>query len=263
MDLNNIHYQELEILLEFLRICEKHGLKYYLAAGTLLGAVRHKGFIPWDHDIDVSMPRADYEKLYRICKTELDSRYFFQDYRTEPKFPYMFGKIRKLGTRVYEEGLKEIDMEQGIYIDVFPLDLCPDSDRIANIFFRGIVLFSCSVTARVNPAFVCGYTKWYMRFAFSVLKHFPNKLLFIMRETFRKAAGLFSCGKRICTVGGRHGFPKESFQSEWFDPPSKMFFEGIECSVPKDWNALLTSMYDDYMIPPPESQRGNHFVDKQ
>ena len=77
MKIQELQRQELEILLEFQRVCEKHGLRWYLTAGTLLGAVRHKGFIPWDDDIDVAMPRKDYDRLASACRTDLSEQYFF------------------------------------------------------------------------------------------------------------------------------------------------------------------------------------------
>ena len=158
-DLRDLQLQELQILLEFQRVCQLLGLRYYLTAGTLLGAVRHRGFIPWDDDVDVAMPRADYDRLFREGPALLGPEYLLQDYRTEPNFPYYFGKLRLRGTRAEEPVLRAINMDQGIYIDLFPLDLCPDRDRPAMAFFKGVELLDCCVLARVSSEFVCGYEK--------------------------------------------------------------------------------------------------------
>ena len=93
-ELRALQLDEVTVLDELDRICKKHGLRYYLTAGTLLGAVRHGGFIPWDDDIDVAMPREDYDRLYRICKTELRDGFFFQCEKTERLHTFFFAKIR-------------------------------------------------------------------------------------------------------------------------------------------------------------------------
>lgn len=252
--------ESLEVLLEFRRVCEEIGLRYYLTAGTLLGAVRHKGFIPWDDDIDVAMPREDYDKLSKIGSKYFSEKYIYQEYHTEPNFPYYFAKLRKRGTIVEEPILRTIKMEQGCYIDIFPLDRCPDKDKVAMLFFKGIELVNCAVLARVSTEFVCGYQKSYMRFLWTVLKQFPNRWLFFAREIFRKIFGWMGTGEKICTVGGRHGYPRESYCTEWWNGTVSMEFEGHIFPAPVDWDKMLQSMYGDYMVLPPEGERTKHFI---
>lgn len=248
---------ELDILMEFQRLCQVFGLRYYLTAGTLLGAVRHKGFIPWDDDIDVVMPRKDYDRLVRLASEAVSPEYVYQEYRTEPNFPYYFAKLRKRGTRVEEPILRAIEMEQGYYIDIFPLDYCPRGDRLATLFFKGIELLDCAVLARVSTEFVCGYQKAYMRFLWNVLRHLPNDCLFALREWIRRLFGVG--GSRLCTVGGNHGYPRETYQLEWFVETVELEFEGQPFPAPAGWDELLKNMYGDYMrLPPPEERQG-HF----
>lgn len=258
-DLRALQMAELEILLEFQRVCEKLGLRYYLTAGTLLGAVRHGGFIPWDDDIDVAMPRADYDRLAQEGSGHFDSRYIYQEYRTEPNFPYYFAKLRKGGTRAEEPILRAIEMEQGYYIDIFPLDRCPDGDRRATLLFKGIELLDCTVLARVSPEFVCGYRKPCVRLLWALLRHLPNRGLFTLREWLRKLLGLG--GGRLCTVGGHHGYPRETYRPEWFARSAEMEFEGHPFPVPIGRDALLKNMYGDYMTPPAEEERQGHFAE--
>src|SRR3990172_7456272 len=94
-ELRDLQLAELGILREFVRVCEAHGLRYYIAYGTLLGAVRHHGFIPWDDDIDVTMPRSDYNRLAEICVTDLRPGFRWQSYKTDRHYPHMFGKLLK------------------------------------------------------------------------------------------------------------------------------------------------------------------------
>lgn len=255
-DLGELQRTELDILLEFQRLCQRLDLRYYLTAGTLLGAVRHKGFIPWDDDIDVAMPRADYDKLARLAPAAVSPEYVYQEYRVEPNFPYYFAKLRKRGTRVDEPILRAIEMEQGVYIDVFPLDRCPGPRRAA-LLFKAIELLDCAVLARVSTEFVCGYQKPYMRFLWSALRRLPNRALFALREGLRKLLG--TGGKDLCTVGGHHGYPRESYRAEWFDAVEELEFEGRRFPAPAGWDGLLKNMYGDYMTPPPPEERGGHF----
>lgn len=252
--------EELELLQKLHQVCAALGLKYYLTAGTLLGAVRYEGFIPWDDDIDVAMPRRDFNQLAKLGQQMLGEKYFLQNDQTEPNFPYAFAKIRKKGTSVREPILGCIAMDQGIYIDIFPLDLCPDQARLARLFFKGVELIGCAVLSRVSMEFVCGYQRGCMLLLWHLLRRLPNRLLFILREGLRHVAGLVSSGRRLCTVGGHHGYPREVYKSEWFHSSVMLPFEGDAFPAPADWDSLLTSMYGDYRTPPAETERQGHFI---
>ena len=106
---------ELEMLDELVRICDANGINYFLSGGTCLGAARHKGFIPWDDDIDVGMLREDYDRFAKVCKTELRNSFVFQDMGTEPSCGLVFGKIRKNGTVYSEIYSSHIAMSQGVF----------------------------------------------------------------------------------------------------------------------------------------------------
>jgi len=251
---------ELEILKEFDRICVKNKLKYYITAGTLLGAVRHKGFIPWDDDIDVVMPRQDFDMLRNTCQQYLAADFVYQDWRTEQNYPMYFAKIRKNGTEVCEENLLDVQMHKGVYIDIFPLDKCPKGKLFGKLFFKVMELLNCAVMAEVNSSFVCGYKKKCMRFLFAVLKHLPKPLLMCTREIWRVLVGVLSSGECLCTVGGAHGYPRETYKREWFAESVLLEFEGEKYSAPVGWHELLTNMYGDYMQPPDELEKTGHFV---
>ena len=255
------HCQEMsfQVLLEFDRVCRELGLRYYLTAGTLLGAVRHKGFIPWDDDIDVAMPREDYDKLARLGPGHIGGEYVYQEHRTEPNFPYYFAKLRKRGTRVEEPILRAVEMEQGYYIDIFPLDRCPKGDKQAILFFKGIELLDYAVLARVSVEFVCGYKKKSVRLAWQLLRRLPNKALFWLREQLRKQVGRGVSGERLAIIGGRHGYPKEAHMTSCFQRMVDMEFEGHTFPAPAGYHEILTDLYGDYMTPPPEEERQGHF----
>ncbi len=120
---------ELEMLNEVDRICKKHGIRYYLCGGTLLGAVRHSGFIPWDDDLDIFFPRKDYIKFAEIAPKELPDTMFYQDWHNEFDYPYNFAKIRMNGTKFCQNEIQHLNMHQGIFIDIFPLDSVPVNEK--------------------------------------------------------------------------------------------------------------------------------------
>ena len=128
-DLENMHKIQLNMLIEFDKICRRNNIKYILDAGTLLGAVRHKGFIPWDDDIDVRMLRDDYEKFCVVANKELPETMFFQNYKNDKGYPWMYSKIRMKGTKAVRIGQDRLNMEEGIYMDIFPCDGVPDDNK--------------------------------------------------------------------------------------------------------------------------------------
>lgn len=123
---------EIDLLLQLDRVCKKYGLKYYLMFGSLLGAVRHKGFIPWDDDLDVCMPRKDYEKLLKVAPSEFKEPYFFQIPETDPGYYYTFAKIRNSNTSAFLELFKNQRFNMGLLVDVFPMDVCDINDVAEN-----------------------------------------------------------------------------------------------------------------------------------
>jgi len=118
---------ELDIFKAFLKVCKENDLRYFLAGGTLLGAVRHKGFIPWDDDMDVLMPRKDYDRFLEIGQSLLPPEYFLQTRQTDREYPCNFAKIRDSRTTFVEKSLKDRVINHGVYIDIFPLDYFPQS----------------------------------------------------------------------------------------------------------------------------------------
>src|SRR5699024_7471673 len=121
-EIKEVQKDQLDILIEFDRICKKNNIKYQLFAGTLLGAIRHKGFIPWDDDIDVCMLREDYEKFLNICNKDMKNEYFLQTYNSDTNYIMQFAKLRKNNTIFLERVTANCDIHHGVYIDIFPLD---------------------------------------------------------------------------------------------------------------------------------------------
>lgn len=258
-EVRNIQLVELEILDEFERLCKLGGLRYYIIAGTLLGAVRHKGFIPWDEDIDVAMPRRDFEHFGKLCQKELGKDFFYQSTKTDSGYLFLFNRLRKNDTQVDEPAFRNIRMHKGVYIDIFPMDACPGKMWSGKLYFKWAEQIQCAVMAQSNPDFVCGYKKNYMRMLHKVLCQIPpNQLTALWRVTCRIAEVV--CKKKLCTVFGRHSFPAESYQTDWYKETVLLEFEGRMLPAPAGWDAMLTNLYGDYMVMPDKTERQGHFV---
>lgn len=121
-DIEEVHKKLLLILLEVDRICRKHKIKYSLEGGTLLGAIKYKGFVPWDDDIDIIMERKEYERFLKICRKELNEYFFLQNYRTVRHFPLNYSKIHMRHTLYVQESTKYLKIHHGLYVDIFPVD---------------------------------------------------------------------------------------------------------------------------------------------
>src|SRR5690554_5979187 len=127
LQLAKVHKVQLEIANEVKRICEKNNIKYFMIAGTLLGAVRHRGFIPWDDDLDIGMLRNDYKRFIELAAKELNDTYYLETWYTSSGYGMPFAKIRKNDTRYIEKSSKDVKCHPGIFIDIFPFDNVPNN----------------------------------------------------------------------------------------------------------------------------------------
>ncbi|MBQ4569943.1 MAG: LicD family protein [Ruminococcus sp.] len=263
--LRKLQLTELEILRELDRVCRKHNLRYYVVGGTLIGAVRHKGFIPWDDDIDVSMPRKDFDKLCRIAKEEFADDFFLQTRKTDKNCYFYYAKLRKNGTYFGEDKFEHTTLHKGIFMDIFPLDYIPDNKALQKIFFRG---FSCLT------GFICSKEKTTeflyknMSLPFIVTFRFlqcilPKCLLLGMRNLIGKLSNALSRKQLLASLSGFHGYPGEIAPEKWWGEGCDIEFEGLTVRAPSEYHTLLTHMFGDYMQLPPPEERVNHSVEPE
>lgn len=136
--LQKMHSLHLMLADELKRICEAHNIKYFMIAGTLLGAVRHKGFIPWDDDMDFGMMREDFEKFLAVAEADLDSdKIYLQSERNTEYYAFNYAKLRLKNTSVIEEYSSAVDIDKGIYIDIFPMDAVADNKLQSFLQYKG------------------------------------------------------------------------------------------------------------------------------
>lgn len=242
------HQQALLVLLrEFDRICKKLDIPYMLFAGTLLGAVRHEGFIPWDDDLDVIMRRGDYERFLKEAPAFLDGEKFFLQKEFSEHWPMFFSKLRLNGTTCLEKyHPKDLACHQGIYIDIFPCDLaCKTAFGRKLQFYASKVVIAKSLYAR-------GYDT-----DSGVKKLFLFLWRFLPQKPFLKIAvnGKADSGYVHSFFGGGSEYKKNVFPSEWFDSWEQMRFEGETYPITKEYDALLRILYGDYMCEPSVEER--------
>lgn len=257
---------ELDILTKFAEACDKLGLTYFLDGGTLLGAVRHEGFIPWDDDVDVGMPRKDYEEFLKHGQVLLGDDYFLQTTKTDPAYPGLFAKIRKNGTRFIEWNQRNLKMNKGIYIDIFPYDKLPMEGR--REYADAMRKLTKQYLIRSIPdrcAHNDGTLKWWVIAIARRLEHYvyclrsKKKLAEkIDREFVKYNDEEFE--EDYCTC---HAFLYPIWLREsMIYPVKKIGFCGKEFSAPIDHDTYLKEMYGDYMkIPPKEERIGHRPVD--
>lgn len=263
-ELEKLKYTLLRIYLDIQAVCDKYGLICMLLGGSALGAVRHRGFIPWDDDLDLGMPRDDYEIFKQIFKAELGEKYVLNAPNYEGMPTNRFPKVLKKGTRFVEAGMREDDERACIKVDIFILDNVPD-----NLIERTIKGLFCTVLM-----FIGGHVLTYECYKSQEKRVKMSKRQFIgMLFSFNSSEVWFNRIDNACIfreentyyVGvpaGRKHYFGEILPRAAFFPVSKGFFEGHKVNLPRDVDAYLKNLYGDYMKIPPEEKREHHYIEK-
>ena len=248
---------ELDMLRAFIDVCKKLGLRYYLLCGTLLGAVRHQGFIPWDDDIDVGMLRADYEVFLEKGQTLLPKNLFIQCTKSEPEYLLCFAKIRNSATTFIETDTNHLRINGGIFIDVFPLDYYPDDSKKQKLIDRKSWIYMHAVAVFFNFSkkySVMAYMKaWVLRTFHPIVR-----MVILGREKLYRSVPQSGF---LASYGGGWG-KKEIVPADWYGEGTTLFFEGLEVTAPAQYEKYLTQVYGDYMqLPPVEKRVTHHYTD--
>ena len=244
-----------ELLDEFVSICEKNELSYFLTAGTLLGAIRHKGFIPWDDDIDVAMPRKDYEAFLTIFESQNSENYYLLSHKCPQDniYHYMpFAKLCKKNTIFAEENISESNYT-GIYIDIWPYDNCnrfflPIHTKLLK-FFSKLYPIKRKVHKPVRKSYLIITKIFCMLLPSQLMKYFSTTFYLIFNNNNTKYITFFT---------GRYGYKKETHRYDDIYPLSEVCFENKIYKAPKDWNLFLNKLYGDYMTLPPVEKQHTH-----
>lgn len=264
-ELRKLQMVELAMLKEVVRICDKHGLTYYLSAGTFLGAVRHKGFIPWDDDADVRMPRPDYERLLELLPSELNKKYIITHFLRDPSVHRYYLRITDPRVKLKRTHAKETQICNA-WIDIFPLDGMP-----AN-----------AVHNKLRQFRLLWRRMWMQISVFDEIvtlnkkrKAYENAIIFIVRHTpiqhvvsfdrmwakLDRAMKAYPVDKAKYYVNfmGMYKF-KDMIEKSVYGKGASYQFEDAFYNGPEDYDTFLKHLYGDYMKLPPENQRNQHFT---
>ena len=236
------------ILEEFDRICRALNIRYFLFAGTLLGAVRHQGFITWDDDLDVVMLRPDYECFLKEADSVLNQERFYLQKEFSQHWPMFFSKLRLNGTTCLEKyHPKDPKIHQGVYIDIFPCD-----NAYNNRFLRKLQFYTSKVVVAKSV-----YTRGYE--TDSTAKKVVMQLcrLLPLKPFWKLCCASNTGNSRYVHVflGGGSRYSKSIFERKWFANAVDMPFGNGRFLIPEDYDALLSQMYGDYMTIPPAADR--------
>ncbi len=240
---------ELQLLSKLLEVCQKHNLRVWADSGTLLGAVRHQGFIPWDDDIDVAMPREDYEQLKRIAPTEFNAPYFFQCAYTD-KYVRGHAQLRYDGTTAILHHEIGVPFHQGIFIDIFVLDVLPKDKQEQWNIMRKTEMLRKLMTWAVIP-----FDFHHRKRAIAQIFCKAYFLFHSLQKTYAKFERMFY---QYQSLPSQYvGMPmfsvlnilKYRMKRDWYSETVTLPFEDIEVPVPKHYHEILTEYYGDYMTP--------------
>ena len=255
--LRKLQLLELEILLEVKRICEKHSIPFMLIGGTLIGAVRHSGFIPWDDDIDVGMLREHFDKFCEIAPCELSEKFFLQTPETDNMYgSYCIARVRLEGTRFVVKTLPKDLKHMGFCVDIFSFDNIPNSYLLGYLYwnvFNVIKRIYCiRLGHRPQPKNLIARLIVYLGFVLCVL--IPTKVFKNILGSYHKKYEKLN-SKYVVLLSGSWGFKKERHLRETIDKEAFLSFENTLMPVPEKYDRFLREQYGDYMIPPKENLR--------
>lgn len=266
MELEELQFTELEILKTFHNFCQKNNLRYYLAGGTLIGAIRHKGFIPWDDDIDICMPRPDYMRLIKLAENgRLDDYRYIDSRYTDKESPTSIIRIYDSRTEVNFQNTL-FKMKFGCWIDLFPLDGVESGKIKRWLHFKEMRL--------ANDLLICCTTKFgqkrrsllvtclqYLLLPFLPLIRLPGPYFYLdMMDKIARRLD-YDSSEYVGVLEGR-GEEKEAMRKSDMESPILVEFMGEQFYTMRNYDKYLTNLYGDYMTPPPESERvSRHEID--
>lgn len=251
---NEIQSHLLEILVYFSNFCNENNLKFTLAGGTLLGAVRHKGFIPWDDDIDIFMLREDYEKLYAIWNDKADtSRYSLARSSDKLNIRHSATEIQDNNTTFILKRNIDLDSFHGLMIDIIPLDnVAPTKFGMISQMINSMIY--CCFNFQRLPEHKGGLTTLATKIALTLIPSFKLRYL-IWHSADKKIRKYNDKSGLVASFGEGATIMRQRFPKEWFENTSFLEFEKYEFPVPYDYDKWLTVSYGDYMKCPDESEQ--------
>jgi len=246
---------EAEMLKEFIEFCKKNSIAYFLIGGSALGAVRHQGFIPWDDDIDIGIPRPDYDRLINIPENDLPDGLIINSMYNENEYPYYFAKVCNENIIMIEEVTKHLDFRHCLYIDIFPLDGAPNSRLMQKYHLFVIRIFK--KLQNINHGMIKNHMNYGKKVLIKLVKLlFSRKMIYNILDRLANKYKYDNCDI-IGNYFGSWGI-KEIVPKKYFGDGTIMFFENGNYRIPTDYDNYLKSLYGNYLELPPEEKRKSH-----
>ena len=251
-DIRTLQLRLLRILKAFDIMCRNHGLRYYLEYGTLLGAVRHGGFIPWDDDLDIMMPRPDYELLIKHSKEWMPEPYEFVCFENDPNYPLQFGKVQDASTTLVER--PHLYYLGGAYIDVFPMDGVPESEKERKAHAKRYKRLKSLLYITWRDPYKHGHgpSSWWPLIMRKIYK--PERVQDMIRELSMKYP--FETSKYVANLFGQKLRPLDREKELGYGTPKRIEYAVFMNVINTD--ARLTQIYGDYMTTPPPKEIQQH-----
>jgi len=257
-DIKRLHEVELELLVEFDRVCRKHNILYSIDGGTLLGAVRHKGFIPWDDDADVIMNRSAYQKFLEVLDEELDKdRFYFQDMNRTSGYRWGYGKLRRKNTEFIRLNQEHMSYPQGIFLDVFVCDNVPNTYILRCICNFHSYIYRKIFYSEVGKKSTKGWNKFIYKVLNLIPEHRLKKSYFKYVKFRNKKYSKWVKCLTFPACNRTYGYKRN-----WYEDTIDIKFENVTLKASKDYDEYLTFLYGNYMQLPPDNKRKVHPVSK-
>lgn len=257
--LKKLHAIETEMLVEIDRVCRKNDITYYITAGTLLGAVRHGGFIPWDDDMDISMSRNDFMRFLEACKKDLSEDYYIECQELNPDYWYAIPKLCKKNTVFQNIQDANLNERIGIYVDIFVLDNVPKQDGKMQAVFAAVANLLQATISNRKTNFNVNEMSFKSKAFYYLTKPFSIRTLGKWRLFFATRYGE-EC-KYYINLASRYGRIKQTIGKDKFYPPVELDFDGHRFLAPKEYKYILERIYGDYMkLPPIEKRNSDHIL---
>ena len=255
--LKHLQQVEMKLFKYFLEVCEEHNLTYFMYAGSLLGTIRHHGFIPWDDDIDVIMFREDFEKLNNIFEQSIAPEYGFFNVLNEETYHYTWGRLTLKNTLFKEWWADQVDYTPNIFLDIFILDNVPKNKfkkfvhRWTSFSLNQLVMYS--ILKYENDSKLKEIIQQTIYYVLKILPFSPSTIKKKCVDSFSKYQ--FENCEEVCDFPSEFLMPI-SYKSDWL-PIKKAKFEDIEVNIPNNYDKILRMDFNNYMELPPEDSRFN------
>ncbi len=245
-----------EMLCDIDDFCKKHNIRYLLSGGTCLGAVRHNGFIPWDDDSDIMMPRKDYMKFFKLFGKYYADKYGASCCEMDREWIRPSGRIWNKATSVIYKNVE--DREMGVFVDIFPIDGLPDGKLSRKIFYRKLMVLEVLRSSSIRKAFIKNEKyRTLKRFIGFFAKHLNPRGLALRMNLIGRKYDFDTCKLVGASMAGVH-WDQETIVREGMASAAYLPFNGRKFPVPLYYDTYLSNLYGDYMTLPDEEHRETH-----